>query len=130
VKTGTHGIAIGLAIAFVMASYPARAGGDPVRGWRIFVCIGCHTATSDQARVGPSLQGIIGRRAATRPGYIYSAALKEAGEKGLVWTEADLADYIKAPRKKVPGTKMGYRPVTDDQKIADIIAYLKSDPKP
>jgi cytochrome c len=111
-------------------AFPAHAEGDPARGERIFTCIGCHTVASDRSRIGPSLQGIVGRRAATRPGYIYSAALKEAGEKGLVWTEANLADFIRAPRDKVPGTKMYYPPIKDDQKIADIIAYLKSDPKP
>jgi cytochrome c len=111
-------------------AFPAHAEGDPARGARIFTCGGCHSVASDRSLVGPSLQGIIGRQAATRSGYIYSAAMKKAGGEGLVWTEASLADYIKAPREKVPGTKMSYRPVRDDQNIADIIAYLKSDPKP
>jgi cytochrome c len=122
-------LAVSVALALFAGPLPARADGDPANGRRV-ICFGCHTATSDRTLIGPSLQGIIGRRAATRPGYIYSAALKKAGEEGLVWTEADLADYIKAPFDKVPGTKCFHRPVTDDQKIADIIAYLKSDPKP
>jgi len=112
VKNGTCGLAACLAIAVVAGSCPALADGDPVRGQRIFTCGGCHPVTSDRAFIGPSLQGIIGRRAATRPGYIYSTALKKAGEEGLVWTEADLVQYIKAPRDKVPGTKMFYLPVT------------------
>jgi cytochrome c len=122
-------LAIATGIAALFAPGSATADGDPFNGRRV-VCFGCHTATSDRTLIGPSLQGIVGRRAATRPGYSYSAALKEAGEKGLVWTEADLANYIKAPFDKVPGTKCFHHPVTDDQKIADIIAYLKSDPKP
>jgi cytochrome c len=127
-----HRFSEGLAflMTLAMSAFPAHADGDPARGARIFTCIGCHTAASDHSWIGPSLQGIIGRPAATRPGYIYSTALKEAGEKGLVWTEADLADFIRAPRGKAPGTKCFHRPMTDDQKIADIIAYLKSVPKP
>ena len=116
-------------LSFAAGSFPVHADGDPARGARIFTCGGCHTVTSDRALIGPSLQGIVGRHAATRPGYIYSAALKEAGEKGLVWTEANLAEFAKSPKDKVPGTKMPYFPL-DDQKIADIIAYLRSDPKP
>jgi cytochrome c len=122
-------LAVSVALVLFATTLAAQADGDPAKGRRV-VCFGCHSATSDQSVLAPSLQGIVGRRAATRPGYAYSAAMKKAGEAGLVWTEENLARFMRSPRGEVPRTSMATAPITDDQKIADIIAYLKSDPKP
>ena len=48
-------------------------------------------------RVGPNLYGVVGRKAGTEPGFRYGKSLKAAGEKGLVWTEAEIATYVKDP---------------------------------
>lgn len=65
-------------------------------------CAGCHRLTP-AAGVGPSLAGVVGRQAGTRPGYVYSAALKASG---LIWRDATLDAYLAAPARAVPGTKM------------------------
>ena len=65
---------------------------------------------------------MIGRTAGSSPGYSYSAANKSSG---LTWDEATFRDYIKNPRVKIPGTKMIYAGLKDEQKTSDLLAYLK-----
>jgi cytochrome c len=65
---------------------------------------------------------VIGRKAGTYPGYSYSEANKNSG---LTWDEETFTSYIKDPRAKVPGTKMIFVGIKDDQKIKDLIAFLK-----
>ena len=72
--------------------------------------------------VGPSLAGVVGRKAGTVPGYHYS----EANEKsGITWDEPTLKEYLKDPKAKVPGTKMVFPGLKSDDDIANVIAYLK-----
>jgi cytochrome c len=98
--------------------------GDPVRGERIYGrCGACHAI--DRDRTGPRHRGLFGRRAGSVPGFPYSAAMKKAGEKGLVWNEETLDKFLKNPLKFVPGTRMTYAGVPNDQDRADLLAYLK-----
>jgi cytochrome c len=97
---------------------------DAAAGERVFApCKACHQiGETAKNTVGPVLNGIIGRKAGTIEGYSYSAANKNSG---LTWDEATFAEYIKDPKAKVPGTKMIYPGLKDEQKIKDLIAYLK-----
>lgn len=56
------------------------------------------------------------------PGYSYSAANKNSG---ITWDEATFREYIKDPKAKIPGTKMIYAGLKDEQKTNDLVAYLK-----
>jgi cytochrome c len=60
--------------------------------------------------------GLFGRKAGSVEGYNYSPANKGSG---ITWDEATLADYIKNPKAKVPGTKMIYPGLKDEQKVKD-----------
>lgn len=127
--------ALGPAIAILatLTALPALADGDAVAGKKVFnKCVACHDATSEKDKLGPHLLGVIGRTAGTAPSYAakYSPAMKEAGAAGLVWDETSLADYLRSPKQKVPGNKMAYMGLKDDAEIANVIAYLKADPKP
>lgn len=125
------GPAIALICTFISAH--AFAGGDAAAGKRVFArCQACHDATSEQDRVGPHLLGVVGRAAGSAPSFLsrYSQAMKDAGGGGLVWNEAALADYLRAPKAKVPGNKMAFAGLKDDADIANVIAYLEADPKP
>ena len=75
--------------------------------------------------------GVVGRKAGTLESFQakYSDAMKAAGAGGLVWDEANIAAYLKDP-KEVPGNKMAFPGLKDDADIANVIAYLKADPKP
>jgi cytochrome c len=100
----------------------ASLTGDAVHGEKVFtVCKTCHVAEKGVNRIGPSLWGVVGRTAGSIPGYQYSAANKNSG---IIWTQAKLFEYLAAPQKVVPGTKMAYAGLKPPQDRADLIAYL------
>lgn len=106
------------------------AWADEVADWRaghkIFkTCGACHSFRSDQAKFGPSLAGVIGRKAANLPDYPYSEAMKEKGAAGLVWNEETIDEFITAPKKFVPGTKMNFPGLSDPKDRRNVIAYVK-----
>jgi cytochrome c len=108
------------------ASAPAQAlpQGDPARGEKIYErCNACHSI--DRDRTGPHHAGLFGRRAGSVPGFAYSPAMKKAGTNGLVWNEITLDKFLQAPTKFIPGTRMGYAGIKDDQERADLLAYLR-----
>lgn len=112
---------------------PAQAGGDAPAGKKVFnKCVACHDATAGKDKIGPTLVGIFGRTAGTQESYLskYSANMKEAGAEGLVWDDANLAAYLHNPKAIVPKGKMAFPGLKDDEDIANVIAYLKADPKP
>ncbi|MER9654330.1 cytochrome c family protein [Mesorhizobium sp. M0152] len=120
-------------LLLLATSVATHAGGDPVQGKHVFNrCLACHEATTDRDKVGPHLMGVVGRPAGSAESFLghYSEAMKGAGAAGLVWDEANLAQYLKAPRLKVPGNRMAFGGLTSDDDIANVIAYLKADPKP
>jgi len=77
-------------------------------------------------RVGPILNGIIGRKAATVEKFKYSPAMKAASNAGLVWTEAALDQYLSNPRKMVPQTRMTFAGIPQPIDRKNLIAYLKT----
>ena len=122
-----------LLAAGVLGILPAQAEGDAAAGKKVFnKCMACHDAENDKNKVGPSLHGVVGRTAGSLESFQakYSDAMKAAGAGGLVWDEANIAEYLKDPKAKVPGNKMAFPGLKDDADIANVIAYLKADPKP
>jgi len=88
------------------------------------VCTACHSVGPGATnKVGPELNGLIGRKAGTVQGYRYSAAMKNSG---LTWDAATFGKYINDPRGTVPGNKMSFGGVHDPKQIADLTAYLAS----
>jgi cytochrome c len=111
------------AVLTMMVTSGARAQ-DAATGEKVFaVCKACHQiGETAKNAVGPVLNGVIGRPAGTYAGYSYSDANKNSG---LTWDEATFRDYIKDPRAKIPGTKMIYPGLKDEQKTSDLLAFLK-----
>ena len=86
-------------------------------------CLPCHSVGEDaRHKIGPILNGLEGRKSGTIDGYNYSEANKKAE---IVWGEASFKDYIVNPMGKVPGTKMAFAGIKNEQEIADLWAYLK-----
>jgi cytochrome c len=99
--------------------------GDPARGETIYGrCFACHAI--DRDRTGPRHAGLFGRHAGGVPGFPYSPAMKKAGASGLVWNDETLDKFLRNPTAFIPGTRMTYAGVKDDQERADLLAYLKA----
>lgn len=92
-------------------------------------CVACHATDTTTNKVGPHLGGVIGRKAGTVEGFNFSPAMKKAGEDGLIWDEANLKEYLAAPRTKVPGTKMAFAGIKKPDELANLVAYLETLPE-
>lgn len=103
---------------------PLLASANVQKGAEVFKkCTSCHTIDAGGAnRVGPNLHNIVGAQKAKHPGYSYSQAMES---KGGTWSYDDLNIYLYSPRDFVPGTKMSFAGVKNDQERADLIAYLR-----
>lgn len=113
-------------IAIMLAvQAPSTAQTAPAAGAQAFAaCRACHTLNKGGRNgVGPNLNGVIGRQAGSVPGFNYSSAMKASG---LKWDDKTLNEFIAAPMKKVPGTRMPIG-VADPAKRAALIAYLKAE---
>ncbi len=87
-------------------------------------CAACHVVGDKGGKAGPTLNGVVGRKAGTVEGYEYSDAMKNSG---LTWDEATLDTYLSDWSKKlVPGTKMVFKGIKKEKNRKAIIAYLKS----
>jgi cytochrome c len=112
-----------IAAVFVAAGFAQANAQDAAAGEKVFVvCKACHQI-GDTAKngVGPVLNGLIGRKSGSVESYNYSAANKNSG---ITWDEATFSEYIKDPKAKIPGTKMAFAGIKDEQKIKDLIAFL------
>ena len=100
---------------------------DAAAGEKVFAaCRTCHVFDEGVNRVGPSLHKVVGRKAGSVAGFSYSDANKNSG---ITWTPQVLFEYLKDPKGYVPGTKMAFPGVKDDQKRADLVAYLEQQSK-
>jgi len=107
----------------IAAARPAAAAGDADKGKIIFnKCMVCHSTEAGVNKIGPSLHGIVGTKAAEVPNYTFSPALKKSG---LTWDDATLDKWLTNPRKLVPGTKMIFPGLPKEDDRQNVIAYLK-----
>ncbi len=116
-----------IGLVFLVAALSPAAAQDAENGEQVFrKCRACHQV-GDGAKntVGPQLNDIVGRVAGGVDGFNYSKANRKAAEEGLVWTEENLMAYLENPRKFMPGTKMAFAGLRDEQERKDVIAFLK-----
>jgi cytochrome c len=105
----------------------AAHAGDAKAGSDVFKteCSECHSLQAGRNKKGPSLFGVVGRKAASVPDYHYSDAL--LAKTDWVWTAEQLQTYLSQPAKRVnPGTKMKYDGLDNSQQLGDLIAYLET----
>jgi len=112
-----------LAGALIAGSSVSGLAQDAQKGKALFnVCLACHAiGPGAQSKIGPELNGIDGRKAGTVPNFDYSDANKNSG---IVWNEEAFEDYIKNPAAKVPGTKMIFPGIKNEQQVKDLWAYI------
>lgn len=90
-------------------------------------CQACHTATSGgEDGIGPNLFGVVGAAVLHRPGFAYSDALQAHKAKAPTWTLDELDQFITAPGRHVPGTKMSFAGIRDTTTRVNLIAWLRS----
>ena len=117
---------LGAAAGFMVLPLIAVAEGDAEKGERVFrKCMACHAVGPDAAnKVGPVLNGIVGRATATVPDFNYSDVLVSLGEDGTVWTPDELDAFLEKPRDYAQGTKMSFAGLRKEEERVDVIAYL------
>ncbi|WP_300038286.1 c-type cytochrome [uncultured Roseobacter sp.] len=113
-----------IALSFAAPAFAdGHSTGDAAAGEKEFnKCKACHMIESDAGetivkggKTGPNLYGVIGRTAGTAD-FRYGDDLVAAGEAGLVWDEANLAEYTKDPRAFL-------REYLDDSKAKSKMAF-------
>jgi cytochrome c len=115
---------LGLFLVAVLASPAFAAEGDPARGQQAFrACAPCHSLAPDRNMTGPSLAQLWGRRAGGLTSFErYSPALKSAD---VIWNEQSLDPWLTDPAHMVPGNRMTFPGIKNEQVRADLIAFLK-----
>jgi cytochrome c len=115
------GVALLIAGAMVLPAHAAPAG-DPARGKAAYKrCAICHSVEpGKRGGLGPSLAGIVGRKAGSAT-FGYSPAMKAAG---FTWTAERLDAFIERPAAVVKGSRMAFPGIANAQERADIISYL------
>ena len=118
-------VLIPLLLAAIVAANGARAQSGVENGKLQFTkkCVICHAAEPGKNKIGPSLFGVVGRKAGSVSGFNYSSAVKSSK---LTWTAQNLDAFIANPQQKVPGNHMPYSGMSDAQERAALIAYLES----
>ncbi|MEA2903956.1 MAG: cytochrome c [Alphaproteobacteria bacterium] len=108
------GMIVGASVGAALAQEDAA-----FRKW----CLPCHDAGEGaKIKLGPPLNGLAGRPAGTFAGFNYSDAMKNSG---ITWNEPTFKDFIRGPMQKVPGTRMAFTGVKDDNEVNQLWDYLK-----
>jgi cytochrome c len=123
-----------VAAAVVVTAFggPAVADGDAAKGKELFTtkCGICHqVGPGAKTLIGPELNGIVGRKAASIADFpSYSAGMKKLGEEGHIWTEENISTWIENPKAMIPDSMMAlaFQGIPDAGERADIIAFLKT----
>ena len=109
------------------ATYASDAQGDAANGKELFMtsgCPACHgVIKEDNAKVGPNLVGVVGRKAGTTQSLLGPS--ENMKKYGVTWSAETLDEFLANPSAKVPGTAMA-GVLADPQQRADVIAYLST----
>lgn len=113
-----------VAVAITVYSGPVFAEG-PEAGEKAFKkhYMACHMIEAGKNRVGPTLNAVMDRKAGPVPGFKYSDA---NAKSGAVFDEKYLDTYLTEPKAAIPGTKMVFVGVKNEQERKALIEYLKS----
>ena len=112
-----------LLLCWLGTGLPVRAATSTERGRLLFEqCAACHSLKPNDDGVGPSLSGVVGRKAGMRVGFRYSAALRQSG---IFWTTAALDAFLHNPQARIPGNRMPFSGIEDRRDRADLIEYLR-----
>lgn len=104
---------------------------DPGEALFMKRCAPCHSLAEGKNGNGPSLHRIVNRHAASVPGFKYSRAMRNmAADESLEWTEENLSAFLARPSLLVPGTRMAFPGVRNEEDLAVLVAWLKANSGP
>lgn len=114
------------AICLIAVPAVGMADGDPAKGEKVFKkCKACHAVGEGaKHKVGPELNGVVGRGIAAGEGFKYSDALGALGAEGKTWTDEELSAFLTKPRDYAKGTKMSFAGLRKEGDRTNVIAYL------
>lgn len=119
-----HNLLIAAAALVLSATVPEAYAQDADAGKRVFNrCRACHAVEPGQNKVGPTLAGVIGRKAGAVEGFNYSGAMKSSD---VTWTEENLVKYLQDPKGFIPGNRMVFPGLKDEEDLSNLIAFLKA----
>lgn len=109
-------------VVFVAASTAPVRAADPEKGKAVFEqCAACHSLGDSGDYDGPTLKGVIGRKAGSLEDYRYSAAMKRSD---VTWDATTLDKYIMDPQAFIPGNRMAFAGIADRAERDDLIAFV------
>jgi len=115
-------VAGGVIATFVVASTPRVRAADVEKGKAVFEqCAACHSLDGSGDYDGPTLKGVIGRKAGSLEDYRYSAAMKRSD---VTWDAGTLDEYVADPQAFIPGNRMAFAGISDNTQRDDLVAYL------
>src|SRR5262245_60360087 len=107
-------------VALAAVSSVSAWAADANHGKELFLaCAACHTEKADA--LGPSLKGIVGRKAASLQDFRYSPAMTRSN---ITWTEAKLREYLADPQGTVKGNRMPFSGMPNRADVDDLVAHL------
>ena len=113
-------------LASFAPAFAAQEQGDDGQVAYNNACRTCHSFKEGDNRLGPTLHGIVGRKAGSVEGFAFSPAMKDSG---ITWDEATLDKFITNPNQVVSGNKMqpfgGIADAGERKKIVDYLKTLK-----
>ena len=90
-------------------------------------CKSCHTVDAGGANgIGPNLFGVVGGPVMHASGFAYSDAMQAHKGEAPAWGLDELDQFLTAPGRYVPGTKMSFAGIRDTQTRVNLIAWLRS----
>jgi cytochrome c len=112
-----------IAAVLVLRLADGASAADTAAGEKVFArCKICHSVQAGApSPVGPNLHGVFGRKAGSVEGFNYSEAMKNSG---IVWDDETLTKYLRDPRGSLPGNKMAFPGLKNDDEMANLLAYL------
>ena len=113
-----------LMLAFGTGTAFADSDGDAEAGKKVFnKCKSCHGFDPGKKKIGPHLNGVVGRAAGTVENYKYSEPMETSG---LTWDHETLHKFLTKPKALVKGTKMSLAGIKKEADRANVIAYIES----
>jgi cytochrome c2 len=112
----------GALVTIVVVSTAFVQAADVEKGKAVFEqCAACHSLDGSGDYDGPTLKGVIGRKAGSLEDYRYSAAMKRSD---VTWDAGTLDKYVTDPQAFIPGNRMAFAGISEKTQRDDLIAYL------